>query len=472
MTIKMDMKDKNLSKIEKVETTKPKENIEKPKKKFNYKKLIIISIIVLVLCGLGFLVYKGYVLSKGIGFKFDSSSFLNQDEPELKKDSSGQYTNALIVGIDTRESGEEHSTDTIILLSYNHTTNKALMLSIPRDFNVEIGENTKWFSRINAVYANAENEKEGTGLKALKKTVEEVTDMEIQYYGMVDLKGFTKVVDAVGGIDVNVENSFTDYSYPIGKSYKTVSFKAGPQTMDGTTALEYARSRHSQQNNEGSDYARARRQQKVIVALKDKVLSSETLTDPRKILEIITSLAKNIKVSEFTLNDIEAGLNLANKFNEENGNIYSFVLDPTSGNYSLVEVKSTEPYAIGPKEGYGIYTNIQKYIKQIIEEPALYSEKPNIYVYDTGLGYKAVQEKIIEMKKEYPYTNITFNGTLFKDKEGTAVYSNTEDFPNSVETLAKYLNTDQKTKPEYITTKVGNGGVTILLGKEIQLEEE
>jgi len=471
MTIQMEMQDKNLSKIESIKKEKP-QSFDKPKKKFNYKKLIIILIILLVLSGIGFVVYKGYVLSKGIGFKLDSSSLLSREEPELKKDSSGQLTNALIVGIDTRETGEEHSTDTIIVLSYNHSTNKALMISIPRDFNVEIGKNSGWYSRINAVYATAENKEEGTGLKALKETVEKVTDMEIQYYGMVDLKGFTKIVDAVGGIDINVEKSFTDYLYPIGKSYKTVSFEAGPQTMDGTTALEYARSRHSQQNNEGSDYARARRQQKVIVALKDKVLSSDTLTDPRKILEIVESLAKNIKVSEFTINDIEAGLKLANKFNEQNGKIYSFVLDPTSGNYSLIEVKSTEPYAIAPKEGLGKYTNIQEYLEKIMKEPALYSEKPNIYVYDTGLGNTAVQKKITEMKKEYPYINITFNGTLFKDKEGIAVYSNTEDYADSIDTLAKYLGTEQKTKPDYITTKSGSTGVTILLGKEVQLEKE
>ncbi len=467
----MEMKDKNLSKMEKIIPAKSPA-VEKPKKKINTKKVILFSAIALVVCGIGFLAYKGYVLSKGIGFKFDSNSILNQETPELKKDSSGKFTNALIVGIDTRETGEEHSTDTIILLSYNHETNKALMLSIPRDFNVEIGEDSGWFSRINAVYANAEDKEEGSGLIALKKTVEKVTDLEIQYYGMVDLKGFTKIVDAVGGIDVNVENSFTDYLYPIGKSYKTISFKAGPQTMDGTTALEYARSRHSQQNNEGSDYARARRQQKVIVALKDKVLSSETLTNPRKILDIISSVTKNIKVSDFTLDDIEAGLNLAKKFDEENGTVYSFVLDPTSGGYSLIEVKSTEPYAIGPKDGYGVYTRIQEYIENIIAEPALYSEKPNLYVYDTGLGYKAVQETIKDMKLEYPYISITFNGTLFKDKEGIVVYSNTEDFPNSIDTVASYLKTESKTKPEYITSKVGNGGVTILLGKEIQLETE
>lgn len=467
----MEMKDKNLSKMEKITPTKSP-TVDKPKKEINTKKIILFSVIALVVCGIGFLAYKGYVLSKGIGFKFDSNSILNQETPELKKDSSGKFTNALIVGIDTRETGEEHSTDTIILLSYNHETNKALMLSIPRDFNVEIGEDSGWFSRINAVYANAEDKEEGSGLKELKKTVEKVTDLEIQYYGMVDLKGFTKIVDAVGGIDVNVENSFTDYLYPIGKSYKTISFKAGPQTMDGTTALEYARSRHSQQNNEGSDYARARRQQKVIVALKDKVLSSETLTNPRKILDIISSVTKNIKVSDFTLDDIEAGLNLAKKFDEENGTVYSFVLDPTSGGYSLIEVKSTEPYAIGPKDGYGVYTRIQEYIENIIAEPALYSEKPNLYVYDTGLGYKAAQETIKEMKIEYPYINITFNGTLFKDKEGVVVYSNTEDFPNSIDTVASYLKTESKTKPEYITSKVGNGGVTILLGKEIQLETE
>ena len=477
MTIAMTLKDKDISKTDIRENRNVFNTVSpKPQKKGKKGlKIAIIAIVILVILGgATYAIYKGYTLSKAIGFKLDSESILNTKEPELKKDSTGKYTNVLLVGIDTREKTELFNTDSIILISYNYETNDVLMLSVPRDFNVQITEGIKWYDRINSVYASAENREDGSGLDALEKSVETVTGMEIQYHGMVDFKAFTEIVDTVGGIDINVENSFTDYSYPKGKLYETVTFKAGPQTMDGDTALKYARSRHSQQNNEGSDYARARRQQKVIIALKDKILSTETFTNPRKIMEMVASLANNIKVSEFTLEDIEAGLNLAQKFESEEGEVYSFVLDPSIGNYSLVETKILESgaYAIGPKEGFGVYTNIREYVEYMNKYPAMYSEKPIIYVYDTGIGYQLAREKTLQLKKDFPYLNIVFYGTLYKDKEGEVVYTSSEDFPNTVTTLSKHLEIENQTKPEYITTNIGSNSVIILLGKDITTIEE
>ncbi len=107
------------------------------------------------------------------------------------------------------------------------------MISIPRDFYVITNPQTKWVNRINTVYAAAEIENEGSGFPALISTVQEVTNLEIQYYAMVDFKAFVEIVDALGGLSINVENSFVDYEYPIGNKWKTVKFTAGPQIMDG-----------------------------------------------------------------------------------------------------------------------------------------------------------------------------------------------------------------------------------------------
>lgn len=475
----LDMNVKNLPKEDTKEDKKVNvqereiKSSKKPKsKKTVILRIILIVFLLLVLGGIGYLVWKGYIISKDIGFNFNTSSLITNKEPELKKDSSGNYTNVLLVGIDTRENSSLLNTDTIILLSYNYSENRIVMLSIPRDFHVETYEGSKWYQRINAVYASAENDNEGTGLEALTKTVERVTGKEIQYEAMVNFNALVEIIDTVGGIDVNVENSFTDYMYPDGYDYKKVSFVAGPQTMDGKTALEYSRSRHSSQNNEGSDYARARRQQKVISALQEKILSSETLTSPKALMGIISSISNNIKVSEFTIEDVEAGINLGKKYQNNDGKSYSFVLDPTSGNYSLVEVKTMDSgaYATGPVEGFGEYTNIKEYVDIIMQQPVLYSEQPAIYVYNTGLGYTETSTKVKELKEEFPYLNIVFSTTLFNDKEGTVVYSSSEDYPGTISVLSEYLKTENTVQPEYITSKLGYGNVTILLGKEIQLE--
>jgi uncharacterized protein YbaA (DUF1428 family) len=245
--------------------------------------------------------------------------------------------------------------------------------------------------------------------------------------------------------------------------------------MDGETALIYSRSRHSLQNNEGSDFARAKRQQKVIIALKDKLLSSESLTNPKTLLGILSSIDGNIKVSEFSTNDIEAALELSKKFNENSGQIYSFVLDTSVGNYSLVEKKPMESgaYAIGPKIALGDYSDINDFVSLIMNTPALYEEKAKVLIYDTGAGYQEVLALTEQLNEDYPYLDITFAGTLRADKEEIIVYSHEEgENNNTVKELSKYLKTDLKTQPEYITTNLNGEDVTILIGSNIVTEEE
>jgi LCP family protein required for cell wall assembly len=480
MTIDIDLKDTNLNvpskpkrKTKGVKDEKLYLNRKKPKK--SKKKTIILTILALLLLGLGFLIYKGYIFSHDFGFRFRPEELLGREEKTLKKDPTGKFTNVLLVGLDTRENSGLLNTDTIIMASYNYETNNVTLLSIPRDFHVEMGEGVPWYNRINSIYSTAEQKEEGSGIVALQDAVERVTGQEIQYYAIVDFKAFVEIIDAIGGVDINVENSFTDYLYPNGNGYQTVSFEAGPQTMDGETALIYSRSRRSLQNNEGSDFARAKRQQKVIIALKDKLLSSESLTNPKTLLGILSSIDGNIRVSEFSTNDIEAGLELLKKFEEDSGKFYSFVLDPSVGNYSLVENKPMESgaYAIGPKAGYGNYTDIHEFIALIMDTPAIYEENAKVLVYDTGAGYQTVLALTEKMNEDYPYLDISFAGTLRDDKAEVVIYSHGEGKNNNtVEEFSKYLETDLKIQPDYITTNLNGEDVTILVGSNISIKEE
>ena len=340
-----------------------------------------------------------------------------------------------------------------------------------------MGENANWFSRINSIYSSNEQKEEGTGMKELTKTVEKIIGEEIQYYAVVDFNAFTEIIDAVGGININVENSFTDYMYPKGVDYQTVSFKAGPQTMDGETALIYSRSRHSSHNNEGSDFSRSKRQQKIIIAIKDKLLSSDSLTNPKTLTGILASISGNLKISDFTITDIEAAFKLADKYEEEKGKTYSFVLDPSIGNWLLVEKKSLESgaYAIGPKAGLGKYENIQDFLKMVVDNPQLYAENAKIMIYDTGMGFQKAKEETDKLKEKYPYLNIIFAGTLFRDKDGVVIYENNEketNYSHTVKELSKCLSTKINEKPEFITSNLNGEDVTILLGNSTDLTKE
>lgn len=422
----------------------------------------------------GYMLYKTYKAGTMIGFNFRPSDVISQELPTLKTDSTGKYTNALLVGIDTRETGNLSNTDSLILASYNHNTKGLVLLSIPRDFHVQINPNKTWYNRINSVYSTYEGQGENKGLLRLREVVTEITGQEIQYHGMINYKGFVELIDALGGIEINVDNSFTDYNYPNGNDYKTVSFTEGPQTMNGKTALEYSRSRHSLQNGEGSDFARARRQQKVISALTSK-LTSTSLLNPQSLMNVFNVIQDNVKISDFNLKEVEAGIDELKEF-KERGEIYSFVLDPNAGAGKLVSSKTLESgaYAIVPVDGLGNYGDIKEYISNVWDNPPLYEEDPVIRIYNTGLGYTPTLEEYNKLVEEFPYLKIYYAGTLYDDKEGVVTYINAEEgFQNSFETISKYIKPDSKQKPEYITTKLNAEDITILYGKQLeQLESE
>ncbi|WKZ30715.1 MAG: LCP family protein [Candidatus Dojkabacteria bacterium] len=435
-------------------------------------KMLPLLIFVLSISGIWF---SAKQLAKGAGLDLtviDTISTVTTigKEPELKKDSTGGYTNILIVGKDTREYSDGlQNTDTIILVSYNYETNDIVMFSIPRDFYAGIpGE--KWYVKINSIYNRYEAQTEGTGLPALVTSVEDLLGVEIQYYGMVDLGGFKEVIDIVGGVDVYVDNSFTDYQYPNPKGsnppYVTVKFTEGPQTMDAETALKYARSRKAQ-GPEGSDYARARRQQKVINAVMDKVLSSETLLNPDKVLSIAQSLSKNTVISDYSLDEVKAALALADELKASNS--YSFVLDPSVGNSKLVKTGVAENiYAIGPRLGLGKYDDIHTYVDLVMENPAFLSEKSIVYVYDVGLGYAATQKVATDLQKQYPFNAIVFAGTLRNDQTENSIFYNNESekMTATFEVFKQHLNITNTEKPAFVTTKLYNEHVSIMLATD------
>ena len=216
--------------------------------------------------------------------------------------------NILLLGM----GGENHDggnlTDTIILLSLKPSTKQAAMISVPRDM-VAPDSNGNW-KKVNSINAYAEAEKDGSGGKAVCDTLSTLLDEPIPYYIRADFQGFINIIDEVGGVDVYVENTFDDYTYPVlGREdaadyysrFEHLHFDKGWQKMDGATALKYARSRHSL-GVEGSDFARAKRQQIVLEAAKDKVLSRNTLTNPATLTKIIGQLEShigtNLQISE------------------------------------------------------------------------------------------------------------------------------------------------------------------------------
>jgi LCP family protein required for cell wall assembly len=149
--------------------------------------------------------------------------------------------------------------------------------------------------KINAVHAYAEQSHPGEGSKETAKAIEDLLSVRIDHVVRVNFNGFKDLVDAIDGIDVNVERSFTDNEYPTeDDKWQTVSFEKGVQHMDGSKALMFVRSRHGS-NGEAGDFARNHRQQLVMLALREKLLSKGTLTNPQKILKLYETVASNVQ---------------------------------------------------------------------------------------------------------------------------------------------------------------------------------
>lgn len=201
--------------------------------------------------------------------------------------------NLLLLGVDSRpDEKDAPRTDTMMLITLDPNTGTAGMLSLPRDLWVPIpGYDLTW--KINSAYTIGENRRyPGGGAQLAKDTVSAFIGQPIEYSLRVDFDGFVKMVDLIGGIDLQVAKTIHDELYPTPDyGYMTFHIDAGQQHLDGATALMYARTR-----NTDDDYNRAGRQQQVIQAVLDKVLRASMIpTLIARAPQLVTTLRGSIE---------------------------------------------------------------------------------------------------------------------------------------------------------------------------------
>jgi len=267
-------------------------------------------------------------------------------------------------------------------------------ISIPRDWYVpiDLGNGTTYHGRVNEAYSDGQTNtypnraaqfKGDTGGGALADaTLESLLGIHIDHFVGIDFHAFQYAVDAVGGIDVNVPDTFTDTQYPAGEcdqgncGYMTVHFNKGPQHMDGATALIFSRSRHSADNGEGSDFARSRRQQLVIQALKNKVVSIDGIG---KLPDLLGALGGHV-ITDMGIGDAEA--------------LYALVKSVDTSTIERISVDDTNfLYECGYPANCGAaylfahdptYASIQHYVQNVFPSPAAIAEKAPVTVVDAS----------------------------------------------------------------------------------------
>ena len=225
--------------------------------------------------------------------------------------------NIMLFGIGGAGYDGSQLTDTIMLASIDLKEERVGLLSIPRDMAYPLGGTR--FEKINAVNAYAEQSHPGQGATYAAKDIGKLLGVRIDHVVRIDFKGFEKFIDALGGVDIDVERAFADTQYPTeDDKWQTVSFKKGPQHMNGATALMFVRQRHG-----SGDISRAQRQQRVIFALRDKMLSPDILP---KIPQLYDQM-QDIVTTDFGPLDIPRLIQIGT--NIKPGNIRGRVIDET-----------------------------------------------------------------------------------------------------------------------------------------------
>jgi LCP family protein required for cell wall assembly len=311
-----------------------------------------------------FFLWKAHNISKRININPQNSNSLMEDMRSAvsslsgtnKKQLSGEKDgriNVLLLGAAGQNNPGKNLTDTVMVMSIDCKNKKLALLSLPRDLYVSI-PNDDHSTKINNIYQYGLSSGKGAG--PIKETVEKITSLPIHYYLIVDFDAFTKIINHIGGINVYVEKDILDTRYPgPNYSYETFQLSQGMQVLDGATALKYVRERHD--DPEG-DFGRAKRQQQVIQAVKNKLFSAQTLLNVLAINNILNTLGDNVK-TDIQLDDLERFIELSRVIDTQNignvvidawkkesllkvshvtlGNARAFVLVPRVGNFSEIQ---------------------------------------------------------------------------------------------------------------------------------------
>lgn len=313
-------------------------------------------------------------------------------------------------------------TDTIIIASIDPVHNEAALISVPRDLYVK-PEGEYGYSKINAVYANAKNsataegkstkEAEQVGLKAIEKTLETKMDIPIHYYGMIDFTGFQKAIDTVGGVTINVKEPLYDPSVAWENNWNPLIADTGVQTMNGKKALLYARSR---QSSPRGDFDRAVRQREVMVALKDKIFSAGTYSNPVKVSQLIDAFGGHIETN-FSIDEIMKLYGIGK--DTQSQNIKSIGLSDEPNDFLTTDMYAGQSVVI-PKAGIDDYSEIQKFIRKTLIDPRIREENASVIVLN-GTNTAGLAKKQADLLKSYGYNVTDSKDAPTKDYDKTVI---------------------------------------------------
>ncbi len=419
------------------------------------KLFLLVSLVIISL-------FWFWILKQISNIKFDLDSIIGfawfdlkfneiQNESTIKKSTDGK-TNILIIGRWWQENDAPELTDSILVASINYDKKSVSMFSVPRDLYVEYP--TGWAGKINETYFRGlrKYKDEFEWINTLKEVLTKITGEEIHYFVNLDFDGFRKIIDTVWWIDIDVPEAIVDTTYPGPNwSYQTFKIEAWAQTLDGATALKYARSRHST-----SDFDRSLRQQLIIKAIREKALSLELITSPSKIKSIYSIVNDHILTDLDLSQMIQLALFVKDIPKE---NIVSSNLNDTcfygssvceKGGFLYVPLRADFGWASvllqdgGTKTNPSNYSKLIQYTNLVFNYPLTYSENLKVNIFNaTGVWWLA--NEVANSLKKYgfniPSKNSVWNTSWDKYEKSKILYSTGSWWvkPETVEALELFI---------------------------------
>ena len=422
------IRDSISSSLEAIDQNTPKTPHQKRKKSRKKKRIIKISSIIIgiiVLIVGGFLVYKALGM---MGNVLDGNPFDIFQQQALKEDAYGR-SNILIVGTTdddpTRKAeGDGILTDSMMILSVNQTTKDAYMFSIPRDLWVQYNTacSAGYEGKINVMFgciADGDTEEAETArLDGIREFVGDIFDIDLQYAVHVRSNVVSDAVNAVGGVTVKVESrdprgvldASIDWMCTQGnptaeekqKRCPTghyIDFPIGDNEMDGDKAMWFSRARGVGYGEtyglEQSNFDREQNQQRVIIALKDKALSTGTLTDFSKITKLMDAMGENLR-SNVEAKEVRTIMSLASEITNDNIKRLSFVEED---NMLMTTGSVGGQSVVQPSAGLYNYSDIRAFLRKEIYATDVSKENASVIVLNSGTTSGLAQETADELEE-------------------------------------------------------------------------
>ncbi len=317
-----------------------------------------------------------------------SEEMKNQDTETLEKSKNKKLTEpftVLVMGVDSAKNGlnknQAFNGDTLILVTFNPNTLTATMFSLPRDLYVPIACNHNKYAKINSSAAY--------GSSCVIRTIKQLTDIDIDYYVKINFKGVVELVNALGGVEVNVEEpDFSIDGNHVGlmceqdsnrkKGANLVCVKPGKQKLNGEQALAYSRCRHLYAE---SDIARNRHQQEVIAAMTKKVRKINSISEVKDILNTVSHNIETNMTPEQILSFYSVGKNML-----MNSNTSEISIKKTAISYYNLRVWRGKMYT----SALGYYEESLNAIVSLMKQNlGLEAPKPNYsFTFKYNEGYK------------------------------------------------------------------------------------